>query len=474
MSEIQQFFWYCFKTGKWSNARRDRPLYFSGTKTDLSLRDTSQGIELYCRPALDYLPSVDSCLQHGISPQVARERGVSEHEFATLIDQWIDRDGACVVGYNAEKVDHVVMRFLFYRNLIDPYAWHGHNNNQRWDVIDLIRAVHVLNPWESKWNTSEDDKEAFDLGNVARSNGVDEESLTDAEILMELTKLIKRKHGELFEGHLRMIDHHEAEHVMSDTFLLVSEKLQRTYGRGSIMAPLWLDEQMRYVYAIDLALDPTELLGNPTWSNLMMPGSRGNEAIHWIKAKGTPFVTPFDLSSPLSSDQSTILNRMDLDLPMLQHNYKMVQKHSDLDSRVREMFNTRWSSKPTQDVDYALYEGFIPPEDRRLLEDILRDTENPSSRWESAGFQDKRLGELVFRFRARNFPQSLSMRESARWRGHCRQKIFERVEDGRSTVYERFYADLRRRMVDCSHHKPTVELLHDLEAYAKQLQRLLY
>jgi exodeoxyribonuclease-1 len=40
-------------------------------------------------------------------------------------------------------------------------------------------------------------------------------------------------------------------------------------------------------------------------------------------------------------------------------------------------------------------------------------------------FDDERLEELLFRYRARNFPVSLSDDERARWREHCAARLHE-------------------------------------------------
>jgi exodeoxyribonuclease-1 len=40
-------------------------------------------------------------------------------------------------------------------------------------------------------------------------------------------------------------------------------------------------------------------------------------------------------------------------------------------------------------------------------------------------FDDARLGELLWRYRARNFPQSLSPEELQRWEAHRAARLFE-------------------------------------------------
>ncbi|GIR14560.1 MAG: hypothetical protein CM15mP25_3150 [Gammaproteobacteria bacterium] len=42
-----------------------------------------------------------------------------------------------------------------------------------------------------------------------------------------------------------------------------------------------------------------------------------------------------------------------------------------------------------------------------------------STGWPEFSFADQRLPEMLFRYRARNFPDTLSDEEAAQWREHC-------------------------------------------------------
>jgi exodeoxyribonuclease-1 len=66
------------------------------------------------------------------------------------------------------------------------------------------------------------------------------------------------------------------------------------------------------------------------------------------------------------------------------------------------------------DVDEDLYGGFLGPQDRTRL-DRLRKASPDDPAWQTASFDDPRLEELVFRYRARNFPDSLGPTERERW-----------------------------------------------------------
>jgi exodeoxyribonuclease-1 len=76
------------------------------------------------------------------------------------------------------------------------------------------------------------------------------------------------------------------------------------------------------------------------------------------------------------------------------------------------------SFPPRSDPDLMLYDGFLGDGDRKLCEQAITD-EPASLTGQSFPFSDQRLPELLFRYRARNFPETLSETERAQWREHC-------------------------------------------------------
>ena len=76
------------------------------------------------------------------------------------------------------------------------------------------------------------------------------------------------------------------------------------------------------------------------------------------------------------------------------------------------------------DVDEDLYGGFLDNADRRRLEQ-LRHLAGPELAHARTGFDDPRLKELLFRYRARNFPETLSPEEAARWLAHRVARLLE-------------------------------------------------
>ena len=76
------------------------------------------------------------------------------------------------------------------------------------------------------------------------------------------------------------------------------------------------------------------------------------------------------------------------------------------------------------DVDEDLYGGFVGNEDRRTLQ-RLRELKPAQLAAKRVAFQDKRLDELLFRYRARNFPTTLDEAEQERWQQHLVARLHQ-------------------------------------------------
>ena len=75
-------------------------------------------------------------------------------------------------------------------------------------------------------------------------------------------------------------------------------------------------------------------------------------------------------------------------------------------------------------MDEDLYGCFIGNADRRRLNQ-LREMSPAELAVSRVGFDDDRLAELVFRYRARNFPETLNEADAERWEAHRAARLLE-------------------------------------------------
>ena len=463
-----EFLWYDYETSG-DRPRKHRPVQFAGVRTDADLQVIGDPVMCYCRPAPDQLPQPEASLVHGLSPSYLEEHGLSEAEFAHRIHRELARPGTCSVGYNAIRFDHEHTRFLFYRNLLDPYAWHWRDGNTRWDIIDLFRAAYALRPDGIAWPMREDGKPSFRLQHLAAENGVGghgeaHEALADVMTTIDMARLVRDSQPKLFEWSLRMRYKNEAATVMQDRFVWVASLFQ---GRGCAAPVFRLANQSRNPNAaivFDMSQDPSEFIGlsvDALHERIFTPGSRS--PIFVVQTNRCPFVAPFSVLTDEAMD------RLGLDADTLEKHERLLREDAVLGARVRAAYARPPEEAPEKpDVDEALYTGFIPDQDRRTLARLLEQDRTLAAAGNVRFVDYERLDELVFRYRARNFFDDLEAPEQDRWRAHCRDRHLTPGEDGR-TELDKYYARIDALRGEHADASDKVALLDDLEEHGRQL-----
>jgi exodeoxyribonuclease-1 len=116
------------------------------------------------------------------------------------------------------------------------------------------------------------------------------------------------------------------------------------------------------------------------------------------------------------------------------------------------------------DVDEDLYGGFVGNDDRRKLE-RLRRLPGEQLAGQRVVFDDPRLEEILFRYRARNFADTLSAQENERWVDHCSARLHEGA--GGSTTLAAFFERIDQLNEEADERGQ--EILGALYDYAEQI-----
>jgi exodeoxyribonuclease-1 len=134
--------------------------------------------------------------------------------------------------------------------------------------------------------------------------------------------------------------------------------------------------------------------------------------------------------------------------------------------RVVRAYGSRQFSH-TKDVDLALYDGFLNDADRRKLVRI-RDSSPQDLARDNFGFEDARLPDLLFRYRARNWPETLSEEEARRWEQFRTHRLQDADGGGSITMHDYYQriAMLRDARVDDAE---ALKILDAMEAWGRDL-----
>lgn len=427
-------YWHDYETFG-ADPRRDRPSQFAGIRTTLDLQPVGEPLSLFCRPPEDSLPHPQACLITGITPQQTLREGVGEAEFAAAVHEQLAAPGTCGVGYNSLRFDDEFTRNLLYRNFYDPYEREWRNGNSRWDLIDLVRMCYALRPQGIEWPLRDDGAPSFRLEHLAAANRIEQrrahDAVSDVEALIDLARLLRVRQPRLWDWFFAL-RHKQRVHSLLDTahmtpVLHVSSRYPASRGCLSMIAPLALHPQRpNEVIVYDLDADPADLLRLPAEDiaeRMFIAQADLPEGIERVRLR-TVRVNRAPALAPLSVLKGVDLTRIGLDRQRCLGHLQTLRAASGLAAKVRDVFALNGAPEPAGDCELALYQGFLPDTDKRLLAEV-RST--PAAQLAAAPphFHDARYAELLFRYRARNWPQSLSPGDAARWRDFCRGRLSE-------------------------------------------------
>jgi exodeoxyribonuclease-1 len=138
----------------------------------------------------------------------------------------------------------------------------------------------------------------------------------------------------------------------------------------------------------------------------------------------------------------------------------LLKQHPEVRNKLLEMFSVKREYANSDNVDTMLYDGFFSTADRSTM-DIIRETEVDSLATLEINVEDERIKPLLFRYRARNYPLTLTYQEQQRWKHHC-QDFFEQ---NMTKYMENFEA----AALDCQSDENKMKIMKSLYDYINKL-----
>jgi exodeoxyribonuclease-1 len=468
------FFWHDYETTG-TDPRRDRPAQFAGIRTNLELEIIGDPVMLYCKPALDVLPHPEACLVTGIAPQRADCEGRIEAEFASIVHEELSAPGTCGVGYNSLRFDDEFTRHLLYRNFYDPYEREWRNGNSRWDLIDLVRMCYALRPQGIEWPLREDATPSFRLEDLARANRLEQnrahDALSDVEALIGLARLVRHQQPRLFDFHFELRKKQRAFQFLDvahrTPVVHVSSRYPANRGCLAIVAPLAMHpQQPNAVIVYDLDIDPAPLLelaaeeiaDRVFVSREDLPDEIERIPLKLVHANRSPALAPLSVLRDIDA------TRIGLDSARALDHLERLNRDPELAAKVQAVFAAPVARTEGIDPELALYSGFLPDADKPLLREVRRTASEVLGEREFA-FRDARYAELLFRYRARNWPQSLNADESGRWL-EWRRRVLGSETPLTALTFEQYFATIALKRAEVGADQ--WPLLDALEAWGRE------
>jgi len=433
-TQTTSLFWYDLETFGIDPAR-DRIGQFAGIRTDLDFNPIGEPIDIRCAPTWDTLPDPDACAITGVTPMDCLD-GLCENDFAETILKEFTEPGTCVVGYNNLRFDDEFVRHLLYRNLRDPYAREWQNNCSRWDLLDVVRLCRALRPEGIEWPFHEDGRPSNKLEDLSSANNLEHahahDALSDVRATIAVAKMLSDKHPKLYnyvfdnrskQGAGELLDLHKKLPVVH-----VSGMLPSAQGHTSIVMPLGQHPSNKNgIIVCDLTVDPDSWvnLGVDTIKERLytrtadLPEGIIRPPIKTVHINKTPILAPLGVLNSESQE------RLNIDVEQAKANREKILAHSTASTNARLAHEQVHSDDGTRDPDLQLYSGgFFSPGDRAKMNSIWQAAPLDSD-FQQPPFKDKRLPVMTKRYRARNWPESLSKPEAQAWK----DEVIARIED---------------------------------------------
>ncbi|MEL7043835.1 MAG: exodeoxyribonuclease I, partial [Pseudomonadota bacterium] len=388
----------------------------------------------------------------------------------------------CALGYNSLRFDDEVTRYTLWRNLRDPYAREYGDGRSRWDLIDAMRTAFALRPEGIEWPRREDGRPSFRLEDLTRANGIEHgsahDALGDVRATLALARLLKDRQPKLFDWLFRQRSKHAVKEFLasqgSKPLLHVSGRFGAARAHLGLVLPLaWHPGNGNELICANLSVDTQMLIDLPAKELRRLlylpeaefgPGEQrpGIKSVHINRC---PVLLPAHMAT------RDIAERATLDLKLCASNHRLLADHESrypgaLRDKLRELVQLAPPREPG-DVDEALYGGgFLPREDREKL-DRLVSLGPDELAGESPVFEDQRLEEMLFRYRARNYPQTLNADDRERWEAFRFARLSG--DEGRGPGLEAFQSEIEARLAGPELSPRDREILTQLQSWGDEL-----
>ena len=417
------YFFYDLETSG-LNPRADRIMQFAGQRTDMNLTPIGEPVNLLVKLTDDILPSPEALLVTEISPQQTVQDGISEVELARIFTEEIATPNTIVVGYNNVRFDDEFIRHTLWRNFRDPYEWSWSDGRSRWDLLDVVRLVRALRPNGIKWPIV-DGKATNRLEYLSKENKLEHthahDALSDVEALIGVARLLKSEQPKMYDYLLKLRDKKEVAALINldnpQPFVYASGRYSAEFEKTTVALPVAPGRKPGSVLVYDLRFSPDDF-ANLSESEI---AKKINATYEERKEAGFVPLPVKELQynrcpavAPMGVLDESAQERLGLDLVKLEENFGELRKNRGLVDRIAAAWATRPDFPKNPDIEGQLYDSFTPDSDKQKISTV-RNANAEDLADLNPNFTDERLSELLFRYKARQFPESLSETEHQRW-----------------------------------------------------------
>ena len=279
------------------------------------------------------------------------------------------------------------------------------------------------------------------------------DALSDVYATLAIARLIREKQPKLYDFLYRLrrkkevlkhIDLKEMTPILHTSGMYGSD-----HGNTRLVVPLAAHPTNRNsIIVFDLAQKPDLLLdlGAKTLRERLYTASQNlregveRPALKQVLVNKCPVIAP---TSTLTGDAA---KRLQIDLITgMRNRQALLHARKAIQQKIEKIFEPR-EFEPVTDPDLMIYAGGFFIDTDKALMNTIHDTDPQELGTQSWIFSDKRLPEMLFRYRARNYPETLSADEQAQWLEHCRARLVDamgRIQQHEIALATKLYHGLK-------------------------------
>jgi len=439
------FYFYDTETSGF-DARAQRIMQFAGQRTDLEFTPIGEPHNILIKLTDEVIPEPEAIAVHGILPTTTIQQGLTEAEFIKKLNSEVLTSDTVVIGFNNIHFDDEFLRHLYWRNLYDPYQWHWKDGRSRWDLLDATRLIRALRPEGIKWPLNSEGKQVNTLVSLASENNLihddAHDALSDVNATIQLAKLIHKTQPKILNWMIENKDKRKLGEIVNlkepKPFIYSSGRFKSEYTKTTIAFPVApVEGRPDSVLVYDLRVNPKQFidldidgLKDKVWFYGKKTDAGRSLPIKIIALNRCPAVAPIEA---MNRDVEV---RINLTLKQAEAHLKTLLTNKSFGDMVRTIWaEKQWPEGP-DDVDYQLYDSLMDNSDKPKLEKLHGMKESDLADFQPV-FTDERLDSMLLRYKARNFPKSLSLKEQTIWQAYKRKRI-EKGVPGQSS-YDKFF-----------------------------------
>jgi exodeoxyribonuclease-1 len=298
--------------------------------------------------------------------------------------------------------------------------------------------------------------------------------MSDVYATIAVAKLIKDKQPRLYDYIYKMRKKGEVSQQINlrtrEALLHVSSRYSAERGAIAMVMPICQHPVNKNGFIVyDLNVHPEDFFAadaEEMAARLYTPAAELPEGVKRIPLKQI-HINKCPIIVPLKTMDSDAAKRLNIDVDTCQQHRELILQHiDDFANKTASIFKN--SDFPeVSDPDGQLYSGgFFSRDDSQRI-DTIRNTDVNELNNLHFNFDDSRLDEMLFRFRARNYLTTLDEQELKRWNDFRHEKFSNPATSHRTM--NQFLAEIEQIQQAPDTIGSQLVLLEELLAYAKSI-----